>query len=983
MAEEPRVLYLIDISSYFYRAFHAIRGLSTSKGFPTNAAFGVTNMLLKVLRERQPQYLALVFDSKAPTVRHKRYPEYKAHRPPMPEELVMQLPYIHKIIKALNLPALELEGFEADDLICTLAKKALDQGFQVEIISGDRDLLPCVTAGVDMWDPMKETRYDPQAIREKYGLEPEQLVDVKSLAGDPSDNIPGVPGIGEKTALKLISQYHSLENLLAHVDEIKEKSLKARLKEHADQARLSRELVLLNESVPLPVDPEALHPGAPDREALRQLFVELEFSKFTKELGFDLPAAEACFLARGVEDLEGVARGIRETGEMGIFFITAEQHPVMAAVAGVGLSWHPEEAAYVPLEDITRNGKEVPSPPPQPSPLKGEGVKGSLFGEGGKGSLSGAGVEGILTSEGVKGSLKGEGIIPSSVSGATNQITNLLIINNLLTENRKPKTENGIIKGNLTAGIWEKLGPMWADPGVRKIGPDLKAAAVLGRRFGQDLAGITGDILLASYLLNPARYEQTLENVALHHLGINLPGPKDLTGRPTAAADLPRDLACQYAAARAQASLNLWPRLKAQLEKEGLWDLYRQLELPLLAVLARMEERGILVDQEFLRRFGQDLEVQMARLEQEIYALAGETFLINSPQQLSRILFDKLKITPQKKTKGKTAYSTDMEVLQSLAPEAPIAAKVLEYRGMGKLKATYVDALLKLVNPATDRVHTTFLQSVAATGRLSSRDPNLQNIPVRGELGGQLRQAFIPPPGWVFLSADYSQMELRLLAHFSEDPALLRAFQEKVDIHRQTAAVVFNIHPELVTSEMRRQAKVVNFGIIYGMSPFGLAKQLGVGTRIAHEFIQRYFARHTQVKAYLDRTLEEAQKQGWVTTLLGRRRQIPQINSANRILRQEAERAAINTPLQGTAADIIKKAMIQVEAYLQEANLKGRMLLQLHDELLFEAPREELPETARRVRRVMEGVVELRVPLVVDLRQGHNWGEMYLLDKSI
>jgi DNA polymerase-1 len=925
MAEEPRVLYLIDISSYFYRAFHAIRGLSTSKGFPTNAAFGVTNMLLKVLRERQPHFLALVFDSKGPTFRHRRYAEYKAHRPPMPEELAMQLPYIHKIIKALNLPALEKEGFEADDLICTLAKKALAQGFQVEIISGDRDLLPCVTAGVDMWDPMKETRYDPQAIREKYGLEPEQLVDVKALAGDPSDNIPGVPGVGEKTALKLISRHGSLEKVLAQLDDIKEKAVKARLKEYADQARLSRELVLLNESVPLPVDLEALHPGAPDREALRRLFVELEFSKFTKELGFDLPGAEACFLASRPNDLDRVAAALKETKEAGLCFIFGEQHPVMAPLTGLGLSWRPGEAAYIPLEDA--------SPPPQPSSLKGEGVK---TGDGGPGTESGE-----------------EGSRTASLT----------------------------VKEALTGGIWEKVGPLWADPGVCKIGPDLKAALILSHRFDRELAGITGDILLASYLLNPARYEQTLENVALHHLGINLPGPRELAGRPATAADLPHDLACQYAAARAEVSLRLWPLLKGQLEKEGLWELYTNLELPLLPVLARMEERGILVDQEFLRRFGQDLESQMARLEQEIYDLAGETFLINSPQQLGRILFEKLKITPQKKTKGKTAYSTDMEVLQSLAPEAPIAAKVLEYRSMGKLKATYVDALLKLVNPATGRVHTTFLQSVAATGRLSSRDPNLQNIPVRGELGGQLRLAFVAPPGRVFLGADYSQMELRLLAHFSEDPVLLKAFQEKVDIHRQTAAVVFNIHPELVTAEMRRQAKVVNFGIIYGMSAFGLAKQLGVGTRIANEFIQRYFIKHARVKAYLDRTLEEARRQGWVSTLLGRRRQIPQVNSPNRILRQEAERAAINTPLQGTAADIIKKAMIEVEAGLKANGLKGRMLLQLHDELLFEVPREELAETARQVRRVMEGVVELNAPLVVDLRQGTNWGEMYQLDK--
>ena len=966
MAAADRVLYLIDISSYFYRAFHAIRGLSTSKGFPTNAAFGVTSMLLKVLRERQPHYLALAMDAKGPTFRHQRYAPYKAHRPPMPEELVAQLPYIHKIIRALNLPALEAQGFEADDLICTLTRQALAQGFRVEIISGDRDLLPLVADGVDMWDPMKEARYDPQAIREKYGLSPQELLEVKSLAGDASDNIPGVPGIGEKTAIKLIGRFGSLENLLAHTDEIKEKALKARLTEHAAQARLSRELALLKDDVPLGVSLEDLHPGTPDREELKRLFVELEFSKFAKELGFDVASTDAFILVTEPGQLERVAEAIRESGEAGLFFLTGEQHPVMASAAGVALSWGKGEAAYIPLEDITISGKEVPSPspPPQPSPLKGEGVKGSptAGGEGVKRSLFGEGFTGSLSAEGVKGSLAAFG------------------------DTGKPERPHGTLKGegakgSRTAGVWEKLGPLWADAGIRKVGPDLKAARLTSRRLGQELAGLTGDILLASYLLNPSRYEQTLENVALNYLGVNLPSPRDLSGRPLAPAELPPEMACRYAAARAEAALNLWSLLKTQLEKEGLWELYAGLELPLLKTLARMEERGIRVDQEFLRRFGRDLETDMARLEQEIYRMAGETFLIQSPQQLGRILFEKLNLAPQKKTKGKTAFSTDVEVLQSLAPEAPIAAKVLEYRGMGKLKATYVDALLKLVNPATGRVHTTFLQSVAATGRLSSRDPNLQNIPVRGDLGAQLRQAFVAPPGRVFLSADYSQMELRLLAHFSQEPVLLKAFNEQVDIHRQTAAVVFDIHPELVTAEMRRQAKVVNFGIIYGMSAFGLAKQLGTGTRLANEFIQRYFANHPRVKAYLEDTLEQARRQGWVTTLWGRRRQIPQINSSNRILRQEAERSAINTPLQGTAADIIKKAMIQVDSALKNAGLSGEMLLQLHDELLLEVPLPELADTAQIVRRIMEGVVELLIPLRVDLRQGRSWGEMYPLDK--
>jgi DNA polymerase I len=530
--------------------------------------------------------------------------------------------------------------------------------------------------------------------------------------------------------------------------------------------------------------------------------------------------------------------------------------------------------------------------------------------------------------------------------------------------------------GESNRAVWEKLGPVWSDAGIAKVGADLKTALLLAQRFGQELRGLSGDILLASYLLNPGRYEQTLENIALHYLGLALPGPRELAGRPTSAVGLARDLACQYAAQRAEAALRLWPRLRSELDQEGLWELYAGLELPLLGTLARMEARGVLLDQGFLRRFGQDLEVAMQRLEKEIYVLAGEEFLIQSPQQLGRILFEKMQLTPQKKTRGKTAYSTDVEVLQALGQESPIAAKVLEYRSMGKLKSTYVDALLKLADPATGRVHTTFLQSVAATGRLSSRDPNLQNIPVRGELGGQIRQAFVPDAGRVFLSADYSQMELRILAHFSEDPALLKAFQDGIDIHRQTAGVVFGIHPELVSPDMRRQAKVVNFGILYGMSGFGLAKQLKVNNRMANEFIQRYFAKYARVKAYLEETLRLAREQGWVTSLLGRRRQTPQINSSNRIIRQEAERSAVNTPLQGTAADIIKRAMLEVETALIGAGLSGPMLLQIHDELLFEVPRAELADTARLVRRVMEGVVHLKVPLTVDLRVGENWGEM-------
>ncbi|WP_449243928.1 DNA polymerase I [Desulfobacca acetoxidans] len=875
-----KTILLIDISSYLYRAFHAIRSLATSQGFPTNAIYGVTNMLLKVLRERQPSYLALVFDAKGPTFRHRRYPAYKAHRPGMPEDLVKQLGYIRQIITALNLPALEMEGYEADDLIAALARQARAAGLRVEIISGDKDLLPLAQEGVTIWDPMKDVYFTPQVIQEKFGLPPAALVDLRALTGDPSDNIPGAPGIGPKTALKLIGHFHSLDNLFAHLDEVKEKKLQNRLRDYQEQVRLSRDLLRLEDQAPVAFDPDRLQPGPPDRAALRRLFAELEFSKLAKEISLDNHTEDFVLLDTREALLEAVA-SIRAVGRLALFCHSTPQHPMLAQLKGLGLSWEENQGAYLPFQ-------------------------------------------------------------------------------HRLTEK----------------DIWEILEPLWSDPGIAKISPDLKTAMIWGERYGHPLAGSVSDILLASYLLNPVRFDQTIENVALLDLGLNLLSPRELAGRPLAASDLPLELAIGYAAGRGQAAFRLWPRLHQQLQQEELLRLYEDLELPVLRVLAAMETRGIRVDLDFLQRFGREVEKELASLEEEIHEMAGEPFLIQSPPQLAAILFDRLQLPTQKKTKGRTAYSTDNEVLTALADYHPIAAKVIAYRTLGKLKATYVDGLCKQVHPASGRIHTTFVQSVAATGRLSSRDPNLQNIPVRGELGAQLRQAFLPSPGYIFVSGDYSQIELRLLAHFSADPVLLQAFQEGEDVHRQTAAEVFGLHPELVSREMRRQAKVINFGIIYGMSAFGLAKQLNVSQRLAQDFINRYFARHTGVKRYFDQALDTARQKGWVTTLLGRRRPIPHLHSSNRNLRQEAERSALNTPLQGSAADLIKKAMLAVEAALVHEGLSGRLLLQIHDELLLEAPYQEQAATVDCLRRAMEGVAQLRTPLVVDIQTGENWGEM-------
>jgi DNA polymerase-1 len=879
-APGPPKLYIIDLSSYIYRAYFAIRDLATSRGFPTNAIYGVTNMLFKVLRERQPTFLVLALDARPPTFRHQLYPEYKSHRPGMPADLVRQLDYIRRIIAALGLPTLEVPGFEADDLIATLTRLAQEANLPVEIISGDKDLLPLAGPQVTLWDPMRDVTYTPEVIREKFGLPPERLVDLRALTGDPSDNIPGVPGIGPKTAQKLLSQFGSLDALLAHLPDIKEKKLRERLEAHQEQARLSRTLLKLEGQVPLGVEITALQPGPWDRPALAALFAELEFSSLVKEIS-QTPEAGELRPVTTIAALEEVVAAIRQAGQVAVYGHSNPQHPMLTELLGLGLSWQEGQGVYLPLTGAL--------PPEQ---------------------------------------------------------------------------------------VWAYLGPVWSDAAVTKISPDLKNLLIWGERLGHPLEGARGDILLASYLLNPVRYDQNLDNVALHHLGCRLATVKELMGRPLEAAALPLAAAVTYAGSRAAAAWRLWPKLRAELQAADLTPLYEDLELPVLKLLAAMETRGIGLDQDFLRRFGQDLEREMLRLEQEIYQLAGEEFLINSPQQLAVILFEKLKLPVQKKTRGRTAYSTDNEVLNALAALHPIAAKVIAYRTAGKLKSTYVDGLMKQLNPQTGRIHTTFVQSAAATGRLASREPNLQNIPVRGEQGGQIRQAFVAGEGQVFLSADYSQIELRLLAHFSEDPILLAAFQAGADIHRQTAAEVFGLHPELVSSEMRRQAKVINFGILYGMSAFGLAKQLGVNQRLAQNFIDRYFASHDRVRAYLEATLAQARQQGWVTTLRGRRRPIPHLDSSNRTRRQEAERRAVNTPLQGSAADLIKEAMLAVAEALSRENFRGQLLLQIHDELLLEVPREELAATAAVVRRAMENLAELKVPLIVDISVGKNWGEL-------
>jgi DNA polymerase-1 len=892
--DQRKVLYLIDGSSYIYRAFYAIAHLSNSKGMPTQAIYGFVQMVNKVLAEQQPRYLALVFDAKGPTFRHEIFAEYKAQRPPMPDALQVQIPYIKEISQAYGFPILEKEGLEADDLIGTLARQAEAKGFEVVIVSGDKDLMQLVSPKVWMWDTLKDQVFDQKAVRERYGSDPSLLPDIFGLAGDTSDNIPGVPGIGEKTAVKLIQAHGTLDQLLADLPRLTPPRLREKIDQHRDQALLSRKLATIDTGVPLDLTVEDLQPAPAALDKLRALFGELEFKKFLDGLGEVVEVRENPRDYRGVfeqTELDRVIREIKMNGRVSLDLETTSQDPLRAEIVGIALSWKEGEGFYVPV------GHTYLGAPEQ------------------------------LARDGVLADLRG-----------------------LIT-----------------------------DPEVSKIGQNIKYEWLVLRRYDLDYRGLAFDTMLASYLLNPGRRTHGLDQIAWEHLNQKMITYKEVAGTGAKAlnfSQVPVARAVEYAAEDAEVTLTLADRLEPLLKKEGLDDLFHILEMPLVPVLAEMEWHGIRIDTGALEDLSKELEGNLSRLEEQVYNLAGERFNLNSPQQMSRVLFEKLGLPAAKKTKGKSHSSTDAEVLRDLALAYPIAAEIWNYRTLSKLKSTYVDALPKLIHPETGRLHTSFNQTVTATGRLSSSDPNLQNIPVRTEEGRRIRQAFVADPGWVLLSADYSQIELRIMAHYSGDPSLVEAFQKGEDIHARTAAELNGIPPEEVTADMRRQAKVINFGIIYGMSAFGLSKELGIGAREAQEMIDRYFLKYQGVKEFLDRTVAEARETRMVTTLFNRRRIIEEINSSNRVARQFAERTAINTPIQGSAADLIKKAMIVIDREMKGQSLKAKMLLQVHDELVFEAPENEMEDVKKLVKEHMEAAVELRVPLLVKLSTGRNWAEL-------
>ncbi len=889
----PSKLYLIDGSAYIYRAFHAVRGLTDSQGRPTNAVFGFTRMLIKLIEEQAPRYMGMFFDARGPTFRHRIYDDYKANRPPMPEDLVVQLPYIKQVVAGFNIPVIEMPGYEADDLIGTYARLAEDQGFEVTMVTGDKDFMQLVTGKAVIWDPMKEKSIDLAQVSAQFDLRPAQIIDMLGLSGDSTDNVPGVPGIGPKTALTLVQTYGSMDALYGRIDEVTRKRLRENLIAYKEQAYLSRALVTIDTQAPVAFDPQALAVTKPDRVVLGELFQKLEFNQLQKEFQRTQPQKPVRYEAILTDqELDSLIARLEKCDRFAIDTETTSRKPMAAALVGISVALKPHEAFYIPCGH--------------------------------------------------------------NYMGAPQQLR----------------------RDHLLA----RLKPVLENRHIGKVGQNIKYDWTVLRRHGADLCGVTFDTMLASYLLNPSKRAHGLDQIALDFLGHKNISYSQVAGKGRHAVTfdrVPLDQAVPYACEDADITLRAYEALRPKLEQLGLISLLKDVEMPLVEVLMEMEMTGVCLDLDKLHDLSASFETQLRQLRAEIHALAGEEFNIQSPLQLGRILFDKLQLPVIKKTRKKTGYSTDVEVLTKLAAKHALPALILRHRSLAKLKSTYVDALLDQVDQGTARIHTSFNQTVTATGRLSSSDPNLQNIPIRTEQGREIRKAFVPRSGWTLLSADYSQIELRLLAHYADDPILIQAFDCDQDIHSRTASEVFQTPPDEVSPELRQQAKAINFGIMYGMSAYGLSRELGIGAKMAGTYIEHYFERYSGVKRYMDRAIEQARKTRKTATLLGRLRLLPDIASRNGNMRQLAQRTAINTPIQGTAADLIKVAMIQMAAALQREKLQTRMLLSVHDEIVFEVPQDEIETVKVLAPEVMEGVWELKVPLKVNVAWGPNWARAH------
>jgi DNA polymerase-1 len=918
MSKAP--LILVDGSSYLYRAYHALPPLTNSKGNPTGAVKGVINMLRRMDKDYPGSVVAVIFDAKGKTFRDDIYPEYKANRPPMPDDLRVQIEPIHNIIRAMGMPLLIIDGVEADDVIGTLARQATEQGVDVVVSTGDKDMAQLVSEHVTLVNTMTDTVMDLDGVVNKFGIPADLIIDFLALMGDKVDNIPGVPGVGEKTALALLQSLGGLDAIYGDLEAIRElgfrgaKKMPEKLSEHRDSAYLSYELATIKTDVELEVGPRDLAMTARNEDGLMALFQEMEFKTWIKELSGAEPAQGGQTSTQDTGDGETVAppqvsevhyetvldktsflNWIERLKQADLFAFDTETTSLdymEARVVGVSFAIEAGEAAYVPF------GHDYLDAPEQ---------------------------------------------LPED-------------------------------------WVWEQLRPLLENPGIRKVGQNLKYDKSVLANHDVDLQGLAYDTMLESYVLNSAGSRHDMDTLAEKHLDHQTIHFEDIAGKGAKQLtfnQIPLDQAGPYAAEDADITLRLHQTLSPQLARiASLQRVFDEIELPLLSVLSRIERNGALIDSNMLGQQSHEITERLQALEKQAYELAGEEFNLGSTKQLGAILFEKLELPVIKKT-PKGAPSTAEEVLQELALDYELPALLIEYRGLSKLKSTYTDKLPKMVKPATGRVHTSYHQAVTATGRLSSTDPNLQNIPIRTEEGRRIRKAFVAPAGYKVVAADYSQIELRIMAHLSGDENLQRAFAEGMDVHRATAAEVFGVSLDQVSDDQRRSAKAINFGLIYGMSAFGLAKQLHLGRHEAQQYIDLYFQRYPGVQRYMETTRSEAAENGYVETLKGRRLYLPEINSRNGMRRQAAERTAINAPMQGTAADIIKLAMLDVDAWLTESGLDARMMMQVHDELVLEVAEKDLDAVCQGLKDKMEAAMSLDVPLLVEVGIGENWEEAH------
>ena len=898
------VFMVLDGHSIVYRAYYALASRAPlnvrATGEPIGAVFGFINMLLKAWSDVKPTYWAIAFDLPGPTFRDEMYAEYKAGRPAAPDELSMQFARVRQVVQALGMPALEVEGFEADDIVGTLTRMATEQGIDTVILSGDADTVQLVSPHVRVrfQSGVGDTAmYDVPKVRERYGLEPSQIIDFKALKGDPSDNIPSVPGVGDKTATRLLQEFGTIDGLYEHLDQVEREKTRETLREYQETVRRNKELVTIVTDMPLEFDFQEARADRYNRAEVVELFRQLEFHGFVARLPAVEPhpraingqanAEEASIgTVDTVEGLQALVKELAAAERFALDVQSTSQLAMSGELVGIGFSAVPGKASYVPL-----------------------------------GHIVGAQVD--------------------------------------------------------KAQALEMLRPVLEDPKIEKVTHNGKLDAIMLANEGVQIRGLTSDVIIAAYL--GGGKSLAIKPQAFERLGVELTDPADILGKGAKQITMgqaPIDRAAPFSCSRVEATGRLWPIYERQLHEEEQWPLFTEMEMALLPVLATMERYGVALDVELLHGMSREMAEGLMAAEAAAYDSVGHQFLISSPQQLSGLLFDELGLPRSKRTKQ--GYSTDASVLEGLRDHHPVIEHILEYRQISKLKSTYVDALPEMVNPRTGRVHTTLSQTVAATGRLSSADPNLQNIPVRTPMGRRIREAFVAEnaPEWTLLSADYSQVELRILAHMSEDPGLTEAFNRDEDIHSATAAQVFNVPLSEVTADHRRFAKVVNFGLVYGMSEFGLASRSDRTREEAGPIIQEYFAKYPGILRYLEETKSMAREKGYVQTLLGRRRYLPEVHADNFMVRQAGERMAVNMPIQGTAADIAKIAMIRLQSKMEEMELRSRMLLQVHDELIFEVPMDEIETMKGLVLDLMPKAMELAVPLKVDLKQGRTWGEM-------